>query len=106
MAAASTERSGSAAMSAVIRSESLVATKAPATPASAALEASSAVFTRLPLWHSARPVPASVVRNVGWAFSHVEAPVVEYRVWPTARYPRRLPRVASSKTWLTSPRSL
>jgi hypothetical protein len=49
MAEASTERSGSAAMSAVIRSESLVATNAPATPASAALEASSAVFTRLPL---------------------------------------------------------
>ena len=77
IAAASTERSGSAAISAVIRSESFVATKTPATPASAALTASSAVLTRLPLWHSARPVPASVVRNVGWAFSHVEAPVVE-----------------------------
>ena len=39
--------------------------------------ASSAVLTRLPLWHSARPVPAAVVRNVGCAFSQVDAPVVE-----------------------------
>jgi hypothetical protein len=93
-------------MSAVTRSESVVAEKTPGTPASAALVASSAVLTRFPLWHSARPVPAAVVRNVGWAFSHVEAPVVEYRVCPTARYPRRLPSVDSSKTWLTSPRSL
>ena len=54
-----------------------MATNAPATPASAAFAASSAVLTRLPLWHSARPVPASVVRNVGCAFSQVEAPVVE-----------------------------
>ena len=38
-----------------------MATNAPATPASAACAASSAVLTRLPLWHSARPVPASVV---------------------------------------------
>src|SRR5829696_4380918 len=58
MADSSTERSGSAAISAVIRSESFVATNAPATPASAAREASSPVLTRLPLWHSARPVPA------------------------------------------------
>src|SRR3954465_4230073 len=106
MAAASTERSGRAAIRAVTRSESVVAAKAPGTPASAALLASSAVFTRLPLWHSARPVPASVVRKVGWAFSHVEAPVVEYRVWPTARGPRRLPRGGSAKTWLTRPRAL
>src|SRR5437764_1448318 len=60
IAAASTGRSGEAAMSAVTRSESVVAAKAPGTPASAALLASSAVFTRLPLWHSAIPVPASV----------------------------------------------
>ena len=77
IAAASTERSGSAAIRAVIRSESFVATNAPATPSSAAFEASSAVLTRFPLWQRARPVPASVVRNVGWAFSHVDAPVVE-----------------------------
>ncbi len=83
-----------------------MALKTPVTPASAAFTASSAVLTRLPLWHSARPVPASVVRKVGWAFSHVDAPVVEYRVCPTAMWPRRLPRVGSSKTWLTSPRSL
>ena len=77
IAAASTERSWWAAISAVTRSESVVAANAPGTPASAALLASSAVLTRLPLWHSARPVPAAVVRNVGCAFSHVEAPVVE-----------------------------
>jgi hypothetical protein len=106
IAASSIDRSGCAAISEVTRSESVVAPKTPATPASAAWTASSAVLTRLPLWHSARPVPASVVRKVGWAFSQVEAPVVEYRVWPTARWPRRLPRVGSSKTWLTRPRSL
>src|SRR3712207_3039895 len=83
IAAASTDTSGFAAISEVTRSESVVAANAPATPSSAAALASSAVFTRLPLWHSARPVPAPVVRNVGWAFSQVEAPVVEYRVWPT-----------------------
>src|SRR3954467_3159209 len=74
IAASSTERSGWAAISAVTRSESVVAAKAPGTPASAALLASSAVLTRLPLWHSASPVPVSVVRKVGCAFSHVEAP--------------------------------
>jgi hypothetical protein len=55
----------------------VVALKTPLTPASAAMTASSAVLTRLPLWHSASPVPACVVRKVGCAFSHVEAPVVE-----------------------------
>ena len=39
--------------------------------------ASSAVLTRLPLWPSAMPVPASVVRKTGWAFSQVDEPVVE-----------------------------
>ncbi len=106
IAAASTERSRWAAMSAVTMSESVVAEKAPVTPSSAARLASSAVFTRLPLWHSAMPVPPPVVRKVGCAFSQVEAPVVEYRVCPTARKPRRLERVDSSKTWLTRPRSL
>ena len=38
---------------------------------------SSAVLTRLPLWPSAMPLPAAVVRNVGWAFSQVVDPVVE-----------------------------
>jgi hypothetical protein len=31
---------------------------------------------RLPLWPSAID-PSTVGRNVGWAFCHVEAPVVE-----------------------------
>jgi hypothetical protein len=106
IAASSMERSGCAAISEVTRSESVVAVKTPVTPASAAVTASSAVFTRLPLWQRARPVPADVVRKVGWAFSHVLAPVVLYRVWPTATWPRRLPSVGSSNTWLTRPRSL
>ena len=38
---------------------------------------SSAVLTRLPLWPSAMPLPAAVVRKVGWAFSQVVDPVVE-----------------------------
>jgi hypothetical protein len=49
MAAASTERSWWAAMSAVTRSESVVEANTPGTPASAALPASSAVLTRFPL---------------------------------------------------------
>ncbi len=49
IAAASTERSGRAAISAVTRSESVVEVKAAGTPASAARLASSAVFTRFPL---------------------------------------------------------
>ena len=66
-----------------------------------------------PLWASAtvlatpRPsAPAGVARSVGCAFSHVEPPVVEYRVCPIAICPRRLARVGSSKTWATRPRSL
>ena len=47
------------------------------TPARSASTASSAVFTRLPLWPRARPVPAGVVRKLGWAFSQVVEPVVE-----------------------------
>ena len=71
-AAASTLRSGCAASSAVTIAVSLVE------PSSrVAVAASSAVFTRLPLWASAMLVPVSVERIVGWAFSHVEPPVVE-----------------------------
>jgi len=99
-----------AASSSVIRSESVVEAARPfcmGLPASlAASSRSSAVFTRLPLWPSTRPLPVSVVRNVGWAFSQVVEPVVEYRVCPTARCPRSELSVCSSKTWLTSPRSL
>jgi len=53
-------------------------------PRSRARCASSAVLTRLPLWPSAMPVPAAVVRKIGCAFSHVVDPVVEYRQCPTA----------------------
>lgn len=42
----------------------------------ATISASCAVLTRLPLWPSAIE-PCAVARNVGWAFSHTEAPVVE-----------------------------
>ncbi len=46
-------------------------------PAARVRLASSAVLTRLPLWPSAMPVPAVVVRKMGCAFSHVVEPVVE-----------------------------
>jgi hypothetical protein len=46
-------------------------------PASRARVASSAVLTRFPLCPNATPVPAAVLRNTGWAFSHVVSPVVE-----------------------------
>ena len=46
-------------------------------PALRARLASSVVLTRFPLWPSATPVPAAVLRNTGWAFSHVVEPVVE-----------------------------
>ena len=42
----------------------------------------------------------------GWALSQILAPVVEYRVCPTAICPWRELRVASSKTWDTNPMSL
>ncbi len=78
IAACSTLTSGRAASSAVSRSESVVAPiELAACPAARASSASSAVLTRLPLWPSARPVPAGVVRKLGWAFSHVVEPVVE-----------------------------
>jgi hypothetical protein len=67
---------------------------------------SCAVFTRLPLWPSAIPLPAAVVRKVGCAFSQVVEPVVEYRQCPTARCPFNEDSTCSSKTWLTRPRSL
>ena len=49
----------------------------PSSPSSRARAASSAVLTRLPLWPSATPVPAAVLRNTGCAFSQVVEPVVE-----------------------------
>ena len=69
------------ARSAVSRSVSLVA----ATCGGAAVlpwggrrpsRRAAAVLTRLPLWPSAIE-PCAVARNVGWAFSQTEAPVVE-----------------------------
>ena len=49
----------------------------PAARSAATSSRSSAVLTRLPLWPSAMPLPAAVVRKVGWAFSQVVEPVVE-----------------------------
>ncbi len=75
-----------AASSSVTRSESVVdwtacRSRRPvplAAPRTASTSSrSSAVFTRLPLWPSAIPLPAAVVRKVGWAFSQVVEPVVE-----------------------------
>ncbi len=69
------------ASSAVTRSVSLVAATWVARPpgrsaCSATSSASRAVLTRLPLWPRAIE-PWAVARNVGWAFSQTEAPVVE-----------------------------
>jgi hypothetical protein len=69
------------------------------------IAASSSVLMRLPLWPSAR-LPDAVERKVGWAFSQTEAPLVEYRQWPTAMWPRNVDRTDSSKTWATRPMSL
>ncbi len=71
-----------AASSSVIRSESVVAAifafrEVPAPVSWATSSRSSAVLTRLPLWPSATPLPAAVVRKVGCAFSQVVEPVVE-----------------------------
>ena len=79
IAASSTETSGCAASSSVIRSESEVAAGCEPRLRSVPCNwwASSAVLTRFPLWPSAMPVPVRVVRKVGWEFSQVEAPVVE-----------------------------
>ena len=74
----------------------------PVPPSSAA---SSRVLIRFPLWPSARLV-VGVERNVGCAFAHTEAPVVEYRQCPTAMWPRSAVRAGSSKTCATSPISL
>ena len=65
----------------VTMSESVVAW-----PARPTRSASSAVFTKLPLWPSASECTPSVLKT-GCALSHVVEPVVEYRVCPTARSP-------------------
>jgi hypothetical protein len=83
MAAASRPASAAcAASSSVTRSESVVAARAPRPPTPeprswATSSRNSAELTRLPLWPRAMPLPAAVVRNVGWAFSQVTDPVVE-----------------------------
>src|SRR3954454_7442182 len=86
-AAASSDRSGWPASNAVMRSESLVAFGCgrDGSTGPTAFADSSAVLVRLPLWPSAIPPPWADGRYDGWAFSHVHDPVVEYRVWPTAR---------------------
>lgn len=98
-----------AASSPQIRSESLDEPVSPAcglSPAAMVRSRSSAVLTRLPLCAKDRPLPVSVVRKIGCAFSQMVAPVVEYRQWPTAMWPCSDCRICSSKTWLTRPRSL
>ena len=68
------------ASSAPRMSESVVAgagQRVPISPASRARVARAAVLTRFPLCPNATPVPAAVLRNTGWAFSHVVSPVVE-----------------------------
>jgi hypothetical protein len=78
IAASSTPMSAAvAASSSVTRSESVLAPMPLRWPSLATSSRSSAVLTRLPLWPSAMPLPAAVVRNVGWAFSQVVDPVVE-----------------------------
>ena len=49
---------------------------APCSRACASRAASSSVLIRLPLWPRATP-PVAVARNVGWALSQTEEPVVE-----------------------------
>jgi len=84
-ACSSPESADLAASSRVITSESVVHLARPFLPGNATILASSStVFTRLPLWPNAIPDPTSVIANVGWAFSQVVEPVVEYRQWPTA----------------------
>ena len=96
------------ANSAVSTSVSEVA-RSPSPPCSAsaplAMAASSSVLIRLPLCPRAR-LATGVDRNVGCAFSHTDAPVVEYRQCPTAIWPRSVDSAASSKTWATRPMSL
>ena len=97
--------SGGAANRAVSTSVSDVAP--PARPAAWAPSraASSRVLIRFPLWPRAR-LADCVARNVGWAFSQTDDPLVEYRQWPTAIWPRMVFSTDSSKTWATSPMSL
>ena len=77
--------SSSRATSSAIRSESLVTM-----PGNMPMDAaSSSVLVRLPLWPTANSLPPAW-RYMGWALCHEEDPVVEYRLWPTARCPTRL----------------
>ena len=77
---------GSSARSVVRSSVSVVAARRARPPSS--WVSSSRVFTRLPLCPiaTARRGPS---RNVGWAFSQIVEPVVEYRQWAMARSPRK-----------------
>ena len=93
------------ANSAVRMSVSLVAPGPPAPAAGSTSAASSLVLIRLPLCPRAR-LADGVARNVGWAFSHTEAPDVEYRQCPIARCPRSVFSAPSSNTCGTRPMSL
>ena len=55
------------------------------------------MLIRLPLWPSAR-LADGVARNVGWAFSQTEEPLVEYRQCPTAMCPCSVLSTDSLKT--------
>src|SRR4051794_31750423 len=107
-AVASSDMSGWPARSAVMRSESLVALGSgrDGLTGSCAFDESSAVLVRLPLWPRAMPPPFDDGRYDGCAFSQVQEPGVEERVWPTARGPVSADRDDSSKTWATRPSSL
>ena len=71
------------------------------TPRPRSSACSSTALIRLPLCASA--ISRRSARQTGCEFSHEEAPVVEYRTWPTAMSPCRARSRCSSNTWLTSP---
>jgi hypothetical protein len=81
-------------------SESLVEEKVQ--PHSASSRFSWTALITLPLWARAIETPLRRERT-GWALLSLLEPVVEYRVWPTARCPSRSPRSSSWKAWPTRP---
>jgi len=52
---------------------------------------------RLPLWATAIS-PTRLWQKIGWALRRTLAPVVEYRVWPTAISPGSASKFSSWKT--------
>jgi hypothetical protein len=71
------------------------------TPRPRSSECSSTALIRFPLCASATSRRSE--RQTGCEFSHEEAPVVEYRTWPTAISPGSARSFCSSNTWLTRP---